>query len=67
MVAVPSARTLERVFIAIAVVLVVTTPAMAQQGEVLTTLENSVVTAAKGWETTVMNAARSLFWILAGI
>ncbi|NKJ39588.1 P-type conjugative transfer protein TrbL [Rhizobium sp. SG570] len=67
MVAVPSARTLERVFIAIAVVLVVTTPAMAQQGQVLTTLENSVVTAAKGWETTVMNAARSLFWILAGI
>ena len=33
----------------------------------LTTLENCVVTAAKGWETTVMDAARSLFWILAGI
>ena len=33
----------------------------------LTTLENQVVTAAKGWETTITNAARSLFWILAGI
>jgi type IV secretion system protein TrbL len=54
-------------FIAIAIVLLATTPALAQQGQVLTTLENSVVTAAKGWETTVMNAARSLFWILAGI
>jgi len=67
MVAAPSSRTLERMFIAIAIVLLVTAPALAQQGQVLTTLENSVVTAAKGWETTVMNAARSLFWILAGI
>jgi type IV secretion system protein TrbL len=42
-------------------------PAHAQEGSVLTELENQIVTAAKGWETTVMNAARSLFWILAGI
>lgn len=42
-------------------------PALAQEGSVLTTLENQVVTAARGWETTVMQAARSLFWILAGI
>lgn len=42
-------------------------PALAQDGSVLTELENQIVTAAKGWETTVMNAARSLFWILAGI
>ncbi|WP_425364342.1 P-type conjugative transfer protein TrbL [Bradyrhizobium barranii] len=43
-------------------------PALAQQdGSVLTTLENSVMTAAKGWQTTVMQAAKSLFWILAGI
>ncbi|WGR90872.1 P-type conjugative transfer protein TrbL (plasmid) [Bradyrhizobium sp. ISRA443] len=43
-------------------------PALAQQdGSVLTTLENSVTTAAKGWQTTVMQAAKSLFWILAGI
>nr|WP_172690377.1 P-type conjugative transfer protein TrbL [Agrobacterium deltaense]ASK43047.1 P-type conjugative transfer protein TrbL [Agrobacterium deltaense] len=67
MVAVASSRTLDRVFILIAIALVAATPALAQQGQVLTTLENSVVTAAKGWETTVMNAARSLFWILAGI
>jgi len=53
--------------VAAAIVLVACAPAFAQQGSVLTTLENSVVTAAKGWETTVMDAARSLFWILAGI
>lgn len=53
--------------IALALILVTSWSALAQQGQVLTTLENSVVAAAKGWETTVMNAARSLFWILAGI
>lgn len=58
---------LELAFISIALILLLTTPALAHQGSVLTTLENSVVTAAKGWEVTVMNAARSLFWILAGI
>ncbi|MHB0952788.1 MAG: P-type conjugative transfer protein TrbL [Allorhizobium sp.] len=42
-------------------------PALAQQGQVLTELENQVSSAAKGWETTIMDAARSLFWILAGI
>lgn len=42
-------------------------PAAAADGSVLTTVENQVVTAAKGWETTVTNAAKSLFWILAGI
>lgn len=67
MVIVRPSRKLELAFISIALILLVTTPALAQQGSVLTTLENSVVTAAKGWETTVMNAARSLFWILAGI
>jgi type IV secretion system protein TrbL len=43
------------------------TPALAQQGQVLTELENQVSRAAKGWETTIIDAARSLFWILAGI
>ncbi|WP_312223662.1 P-type conjugative transfer protein TrbL [Rhizobium rhizoryzae] len=43
------------------------TPAFAQQGQVLTELENQVSAAAKGWEITIMDAARSLFWILAGI
>jgi type IV secretion system protein TrbL len=68
MVIVRPSRALDVAFIVIAIVLLVSAPAFAQQnGAVLTTLENSVVTAAKGWETTVMNAARSLFWILAGI
>ncbi len=48
-------------FVALAV------PAVAQQGQVLTELENQVSMATKGWETTVMDAAKSLFWILAGI
>ncbi|NLS20289.1 P-type conjugative transfer protein TrbL [Rhizobium sp. P40RR-XXII] len=61
-------RALEVFFIVIAIVLLASTPAIAQQnGAVLNTLENSVVTAVKGWEATVTNAARSLFWILAGI
>lgn len=67
MVIVRTSRNLQLAFISIALILLATAPALAQQGSVLTTLENSVVTAAKGWETTVMNAARSLFWILAGI
>lgn len=67
MVIVRSSRKLELTFVSIGLILLATTPALAQEGSVLTTLENSVVTAAKGWESTVMNAARSLFWILAGI
>ncbi|WP_273772523.1 P-type conjugative transfer protein TrbL [Brucella intermedia] len=67
MVIVRISRNLQLAFISIGLILLVTAPALAQQGSVLTTLENSVVSAAKGWETTVMNAARSLFWILAGI
>ncbi len=54
-------------FIASGLILVTCFPAFAQQGSVLTTLENQVVAAARGWETTVADAARSLFWILAGI
>jgi type IV secretion system protein TrbL len=42
-------------------------PAFAQEGSVLTSLQSQITTAAKGWETTVMDAARSLFWILATI
>ncbi len=56
------------VFIPAAVaVFMVTHPAIAQEGSVLTSLQNQITTAAKGWETTVMDAARSLFWILATI
>ncbi|WP_160012108.1 P-type conjugative transfer protein TrbL [Rhizobium sp. 18055] len=50
-----------------AICLLLAAPAFAQQGQVLTELENQVSTAAKGWESTVMDAAKSLFWILAGI
>jgi len=67
MVIVRPSRALEITFIVIAIILLASAPALAQQGSVLTTLENQVSTAARGWETTVMNAARSLFWILAGI
>ena len=42
-------------------------PALAQEGQMLTELENQVAAAARDWERTVMEAARSLFWILAGI
>jgi type IV secretion system protein TrbL len=49
-------------------VVVVAHPALAQQdGSVLTTVENSVAAATKGWQSTVMQAAKSLFWMLAGI
>ncbi|ATU95401.1 P-type conjugative transfer protein TrbL [Phyllobacterium zundukense] len=54
-------------FLAFLLCVVFAAPAFAQQGQVLTELENQVSTAAKGWETTIMNAAKSLFWILAGI
>lgn len=50
-----------------ATVLVAVQPALAQEGSVLTALQSEISTAAKGWETTVMDAARSLFWILATI
>ncbi|WP_108461604.1 P-type conjugative transfer protein TrbL [Devosia naphthalenivorans] len=47
--------------------LILTVPAFAQDGSLLTNLENEVASAAQGWETTVLQAARSLFWILASI
>ncbi|OED00574.1 P-type conjugative transfer protein TrbL [Rhizobium sp. YK2] len=46
---------------------VTTQPTFAQEGSVLTSLQGQITTAAKGWETTVMDAAKSLFWILAAI
>lgn len=42
-------------------------PALAQEGQMLTDLENQINTAANGWQDTIMTAARSLFWTLAGI
>lgn len=41
--------------------------ACAQDGSVLTDLENEMRSAAAGWEGRIMQAARSLFWILASI
>ena len=67
MVTIKQAASCQLAFTVIGIVLLASTPVLAQQGSVLTTLENQVVTAARGWQTTVMNAARSLFWILAGI
>ncbi len=43
------------------------TPVLAQQGAMLSELENQVVAATHDWQTTIMEAARSLFWILAAI
>jgi type IV secretion system protein TrbL len=61
-------RELGRIFMITGVAcLVMAVPAFAQQGQVLTELENQVSSAAKGWEDTIMDAASSLFWILAGI
>ncbi|AMD56980.1 conjugal transfer protein TrbL [Agrobacterium tumefaciens] len=61
-------RKLSRTLVITGVVCLITAvPAFAQQGQVLTELENQVSAAAKGWETSVMDAAKSLFWILAGI
>jgi type IV secretion system protein TrbL len=63
----PSFRSIFTLALALLLLVYASAPALAQDGSVLNTLENQVVTAAKGWETTIMNAARSLFWILAGI
>ena len=46
---------------------VIAQPALAQEGSVLTSLQTQITSAAKGWETTVMDAAKSRFWILATI
>ena len=51
----------------VTVPVVIAQPALAQEGSVLTSLQTQITTAAKGWETTVMDAAKSLFWILATI
>ena len=60
-------QSLRRLALVMMAVLVAATPGLAQEGQVLTELENQVVSAAKGWEATITNAARSLFWILATI
>ncbi|AYD05304.1 P-type conjugative transfer protein TrbL [Neorhizobium sp. NCHU2750] len=53
--------------ILVAIVALTAQSALAQDGSVLTALQDEITNASKGWETTVLDAARSLFWILAGI
>lgn len=58
-------RTLTLAVMAIATLL--PEPSFAQEGSVLTDLERQVQLATQGWQDTVMEAATSLFWILATI
>lgn len=67
MVSIVSNRPTSVVAGAVILCLLANAPAFAQEGSVLTSLQDQISTAAKGWETTVMNAAKSLFWILATI
>lgn len=60
-------RSRNRFVVAGVLLLTLVAPALAQEGQVLTELQSQVSTAAKGWESTITNAARSLFWILAAI
>lgn len=60
-------RILARATLAVLIGLTVTAPAFGQAGDILTNIDNAAHAAASGWQTTVMQAARSLFWILAGI
>lgn len=60
-------RIFARATLAVLIGLTVTAPAFGQAGDILTNIDNAAHAAASGWQTTVMQAARSLFWILAGI
>ncbi|SFB59939.1 type IV secretion system protein TrbL [Rhizobium sp. NFR07] len=62
-----SSRTLKPALITALTLLILAEPSLAQEGSLLTSIQQQLTTAAKGWETTVMEAARSLFWILATI
>jgi type IV secretion system protein TrbL len=63
----PTLHQLRLAMLIAAFAVVTTQPVLAQEGSVLMSLQSQITTAAKGWETTVMDAARSLFWILATI
>lgn len=60
-------RRLQLAVLAASALLFTCTAASAQDGSVLTDLENEMRTAAASWEGRIMQAARSLFWILAVI
>lgn len=55
------------IWLAAAILFCLSTPGFSQQGAMLSELENQVVAATHDWQTTIMEAARSLFWILAAI
>jgi type IV secretion system protein TrbL len=55
------------IWIAAIILFCLSTPGFSQQGAMLSELENQVVAATHDWQTTIMEAARSLFWILAAI
>ncbi|HEV7434101.1 MAG TPA: P-type conjugative transfer protein TrbL [Pseudorhizobium sp.] len=63
----PSSVPFRKIAVLSAIIVATSHPALAQEGAILTSLQNQITSAAKGWETTVMDAARSLFWILATI
>jgi type IV secretion system protein TrbL len=48
-------------------ILILTGSAHAQEGSLINALQDEINNAARSWEQTVGNAARSLFWILASI
>ncbi|MBB3444390.1 type IV secretion system protein TrbL [Rhizobium sp. BK379] len=52
---------------AMVILVLLVVPVRAQEGALITTLQDEIARAAQGWEQTVLNAARSLFWILASI
>ncbi|WP_420340692.1 P-type conjugative transfer protein TrbL [Roseibium sp.] len=52
---------------AVFVLLILPGVSLAQDGTILTNLEDQIKSASKSWETTISNAAQSLFWILASI
>jgi type IV secretion system protein TrbL len=52
---------------AIFVLVILPGVSLAQDGTILTNLEDQIKSASKNWETTISNAAQSLFWILASI
>jgi type IV secretion system protein TrbL len=60
-------RKIMRLAVALAIVVVSAASSLAQDGSVLTALQNEITTAAKGWETSILDAAQKLFWILAAI
>jgi type IV secretion system protein TrbL len=60
-------RTLPRGILPACMLLIAAHPALSQQGSVLTSLQSQMSVAAKGWEQTITDAAKSLFWILAAI